>query len=319
MIQAFLSYLADERRYSPRTLDIYRRALEQWEAFCEGENAIDNLIPSRIREWEGQLLEKGFKARTVHLEMSALSGFCSYLMKRGVLASNPVKVVRRPKTEQRLPKYYREQWMDAYLEATAANADEENLRMMLSLGASDKVAVEMYRRRLNRLIVSLLYGTGIRRSELLSLSCSSVDFSRSTLRVRGKGDKMREIPLISSLIQEISLYLQAASSMTGVESRPERALLVTEKGKALYPGYVDRAVKRELSEAGISGQKSPHILRHSLATALLEEGADLESIRQMLGHSSLAATQVYTHNSIERLKSQYINAHPRAKNEGRHD
>ena len=129
---------------------------------------------------------------------------------------------------------------------------------------------------------------------------------------------MREIPLIPSVLEEISLYLQAVKSM-GLDCTPESPLLRTEKGKPLYPAFVDRAVKTELDGYGITGRKSPHVLRHSLATALLDEGADLNAIKQMLGHSSLAATEVYTHNSVERLKAQYMNAHPRAKNGGKHD
>ena len=129
---------------------------------------------------------------------------------------------------------------------------------------------------------------------------------------------MREIPLVDSTTQEISLYLHAAS-LTDGERTKDSPLLVTEKGRPLYPEYVDRAVKQELGDAGIPGRKSPHVLRHSLATALLNEGADLEAIKQMLGHANLAATEVYTHNSVERLKTQYINAHPRAKKGESHD
>ena len=129
---------------------------------------------------------------------------------------------------------------------------------------------------------------------------------------------MREIPLIPSLTEEISLYLKAASK-TSAGTGPDSPLLVTEKGKPLYPAYVDRTVKQELDGYGITGRKSPHVLRHSLATALLQEGADLNSIKEMLGHANLAATEVYTHNSVSRLKQQYLNAHPRAKNKGNHD
>ena len=210
--------------------------------------------------------------------------------------------------------------MDAYLEATRADAGQDTLDLLLHLGPKDKTAVELYRRRLHRLIISILYGTGIRRAELIGLKVGSIDSARHTLHVRGKGDKMREIPLILSLSQEISLYLQAASSMTGGPRPSDAPLLVTEKGRSLYPEYVDRAVKAELQgRVGITGRKSPHVLRHSLATALLDQGADLNAIKEMLGHESLAATEVYTHNSIERLKAQYINAHPRAKKQDSHD
>ena len=320
MIDRYIAYLRDVRRYSPRTQTLYRKALEDF-AHWAGEGPItENLIPSRIREYEAFLIDKDLKARTVHLAMSALSGFCNYLMKAGSLQSNPVRSVRRPKMEKRLPEYYTDRAMEAYLEDTRSDAGEDTLQLLLQLGPGDKTARELYVRRLRRLIVSLLYATGIRRAELISLQVGSVDFSRGTLRVKGKGDKMREIPLIISLNQEISLYLQAASSISGGPRPSTAPLLITENGRSLYPEYVDRAVKAELQgRKGITGRKSPHVLRHSLATALLDKGADLNAIKQMLGHESLAATEVYTHNSIERLKAQYINAHPRAKNTDSHD
>ena len=326
-IESYISYLRDVRRYSPRTQTLYEEALKDFALWAEtpgqagGDvmaDLIGHLIPSRIREYEAYLIEKGLKPRTVHLHLSALSGYCNYLIKEGKLKSNPVRTVKRPKMEKRLPEYYTEKSMDEYLAASAHAAGEEELDILKSLKPGDKLASELYNRRLRRLIISLLYATGIRRAELIGLQRNSVDTGRKTLRVRGKGDKMREIPLIPSILEEISLYLQAARSMVG-EGTPESPLLTTEKGRPLYPEFVDRAVKAELDGYGITGRKSPHVLRHSLATALLDEGADLNAIKEMLGHASLAATEVYTHNSIERLKAQYMNAHPRAKNEDRHD
>ena len=311
-IDRYIAYIRDVRRYSPRTQELYREALEDFEAWG------GDLIPSRIREYEAHLMERGLKPRTVHLHMSALSGYCNFLMKEGVLSSNPVRGVKRPKMEKRLPEYYTEKSLAEYLEVSAHSAGKEELEVLESLKPGEKLADELYNRRLRRLIVSLLYATGIRRAELIGLQMKSVDSARQTLRVRGKGDKMREIPLIPSVLEEISLYLQAAKSME-LDCTPESPLLRTEKGNPLYPAFVDRAVKTELDGYGITGRKSPHVLRHSLATALLDEGADLNAIKQMLGHSSLAATEVYTHNSIERLKAQYMNAHPRAKNAGKHD
>ena len=312
MIERYIAYLQDVRRYSPRTVTLYREALEDFAAWG------GDLIPSRIREYEAHLMERGLKPRTVHLHMSALSGYCNFLMKEGVLSSNPARGVKRPKMEKRLPEYYTEKSMAEYLEASAHSAGKEELEVLQSLKPGEKLADELYNRRLRRLIISLLYATGIRRAELIGLQLRSVDSARQTLRVRGKGDKMREIPLIPSVLEEISLYLHAAKSME-LDFAPESPLLRTEKGKPLYPAFVDRAVKTELDGYGITGRKSPHVLRHSLATALLDEGADLNAIKEMLGHSSLAATEVYTHNSIERLKAQYMNAHPRAKNEDKHD
>ena len=320
MIEAFVTYIRDIRRYSPRTQDIYRKVLEDYSAFCDGELK-DSLTPSMLRRYEAFLMEKGMKPRTVHQHMSVLSGFCRFLMQKGVLASNPVRTVKRPKMEKRLPEYYRTASMDAYFAATEHWAGEDELKILEGYGPhpSSKAAVELYRCRLRRLIVSLLYNCGIRRAELIDLKVSSFDPAREVLHVLGKGDKMREIPLIPSLCHEICLYLQAVESMRGGPHLAGDPLLVTEKGRTLYPEYVDRAVKAELDGYGITGRRSPHVLRHSVATALLDDGADLNSIKEMLGHASLAATQVYTHNSVDRLKKVYNLAHPRAKNGGSND
>ena len=256
-----------------------------------------------IRAYEVYLLDEcGEGARTVNLHLSVLSGFCKYLMKQGVLESNPVRLVSRPKQEKRLPVFYREDAMKAYFEQT---------RGVLEYGK--------YEDQLRRMILGILYGTGIRRSELIGLNRDSVDFARRVLRVRGKGDKMREIPLLPSLCEEILLYLQSVDSLECADSSGEAPLLQTPRGARLYPVYVDRAVKAALGSVdGISSRKSPHVLRHTLATELLDGGTDLNSIKELLGHSSLAATQVYTHNSIERLQTVYKSAHPRAKNDGNH-
>ena len=319
MIEDYIAYIRDVRRYSPRTQVLYADALESFRSFVAGapqDDTTSDLIPSRIREYEAHLIEIGMKPRTVHLHMSALSGYCNYLIKQGKLKSNPVRTVKRPKMEKRLPEYYTEGAMEAYLRQSEHAAGEEELNILLSTDPQSTLAKELYERRLRRLIISILYNAGIRRAEIITLQHKSLDRGRNTLRVKGKGDKMREIPLIPSLVQEISLYLNAASFMAPGVQGPEDPLLVTEKGKPLYPAWVDRAVKQELDgQEGITGRKSPHVLRHSLATALLEEGTDLNAIKEMLGHSSLAATEVYTHNSVERLKAQYMNAHPRAKNE----
>ena len=223
--------------------------------------------------------------------------------------------------EKRLPEFYQEKSMDAYFAATEHWAGEDELEILRSYGPApeDKTAVAIYRARLRRLIISLLYGTGIRRAELIGLRTDSFNPARQVLRVLGKGDKMREIPVVPSLCHEICLYLKAVESMRGGASPADGPLLVTEKGKPLYPVYVDRTIKEELDGYGITGRNSPHVLRHTVATALLDDGADLNSIKEMLGHASLAATQVYTHNSVDRLKKVYNNAHPRAKNGGSND
>jgi len=320
MTEAFLTYIRDIRRYSPRTQDIYKDVLEDFTKFAEGE-VLASLTPSMLRRYEAECMGRGMKPRTVHQHMSVLSGFCRFLMQKGLLKANPARTVKRPKQEKRLPEFYQEKSLDAYFAATEHWAGEDELTILQGYGPkpTSKTAIELYRNRLRRLIISLLYGTGIRRAELIGLKVGSFNPARKVLRVLGKGDKMREIPLIPSLCHEICLYLKAVESIGGGGRPAEDPLLVTEKGSALYPVYVDRAVKAELDGYGITGRKSPHVLRHSVATALLDDGADLSSIKEMLGHASLAATQVYTHNSVDRLKKVYNLAHPRAKNGGSND
>ena len=315
----YITYVSQVRRYSSRTCELYSDLLREFAGFVgasDDAGLLEALVPSVIRSYEVHLLDaKNEDPRTVNLHLSVLSGFCRYLMKDGSLKSNPVRTVSRPKMEKRLPVFYREDSMKEYFERTEHDASEENLEL---LTGNDKVSKELYSRRLSRLIVSILYSTGIRRSELVGLSVGNIDFSRKVMKVRGKGDKTREIPLVPSLCQEISLYLQSVETMEGHARPASDPLLITPGGTKLYPVFVDRVIKSELGQvSGITGRKSPHVLRHSLATELLNEGTDLNSIKEMLGHSSLAATQVYTHNSIEKLKKVYVNAHPRAKSGGK--
>mgnify|MGYP002855040750 CR=1 FL=1 len=315
LVDEYITYVKEVRRYSPRTCELYSGILKEFAAFCE-RDVLDSLTPSMIRSYEVHLLDtKKEDPRTVNLHLSVLSGFCRFLMKDGRLPSNPVRLVSRPKMEKRLPVFYREESMKDYFTRTQPDASAENLELITG---NDKVSKELYSRRLSRLIVSILYSTGIRRSELIGLQVGSVDFSRKVMKVRGKGDKTREIPIVPSLCEEISLYLQTVETMEGRVRPASDPLLVTAGGSKLYPVFVDRVIKGELGQVdSITGRKSPHVLRHSLATGLLNEGADLNSIKELLGHSSLAATQVYTHNSVEKLKKVYVNAHPRAKSGGK--
>ena len=319
LIDKYLTYIATVRRYSGLTQENYRRVLcgfadysarERGETDIADGQLLEDLSPRGIRSYEIYLLdERKESERTVNLHLSVLSGFCRHLMKEGLLTSNPVKSVARPKMEKRLPEFYREDSMREYFESTAFLVDEFEAFS----------GPEYFSARLNRLIINMLYCTGMRRSELISLNVGSVDFSRRVLRVHGKGDKIREIPLVASLCKEISLYLNAVETMAGSERTASDPLLVTDRLRRLYPVYVDRAVKSGLGGIrSITGRKSPHVLRHTLATALLDDGADLNSIKELLGHSSLAATQVYTHNSVAKLKKVYNNAHPRAKNGEKH-
>lgn len=314
----------------------------------DDKNLKEALTPQSIRNYEMDLLADGnHSPRTVNLHVSVLSGFCRFLMKQGEIQSNPAKSVTRPKMEKRLPVFYRKDEMDSYFRSSDIFASEEispspeqfiesyiadrsrpgyrpesdpvYLEMLKEAGNPEKFRMWLFEKRLRRAIISTLYSTGIRRAELISLKIGSVDFSRKIMRVTGKGDKTREIPMVSSLCKEISLYLQAVEATVCGGRTCTSPLFITSRGTPVYPMYVDRAVKSEFGEAeGFTSRKSPHVLRHTLATELLEEGTDLNSIKELLGHSSLAATQVYTHNSIAKLKKVYETAHPRAKSGGKH-
>lgn len=323
LIEQYLQYVGDVRRYSQRTVSIYSDVLQEYASYSSADpddesGLVSSMTPVSVRNYEVHLLdERGLDPRTVNLHISVLSGFCRFLMMKDRLDANPVRSVTRPKTGKRLPEFYREEAMLEYFRQTAHSASMDELDILRSFGpdsADDSTAAGMYERRLKRLVISLLYSTGIRRAELISLDVGSVNMARRTARVNGKGGKVRMVPLLPELCDEISLYHQAVESFFGERRNADDPLLVTATGKRLYPVFVDRTVKEELaSVTGITGRKSPHVLRHSIATGLLNEGTDIYSIKELLGHSSLAATQVYTHNSIEKLKSVYETAHPRAK------
>ncbi len=324
LIDKYISYIRDIRRYSSRTVDIYSSAIRNFVKIIHGEDSVSDeellasLNQSEIRSYEVALLEENISPCTVGLHLSALSGFCKYLVKKGLLKSNPASLVKKPRTEKRLPSFYKKEAMEEYFERTSYILDRDELVFFLN-NCNTKSARPLYEKRLGRLIISLLYGLGLRRSELISLNIENIDFGRNIVKVRGKGDKMREIPLIHSLSEEILLYLEAVETMCESKRSLKEPLLLTYTGRRLYPNYVDRVVKSELSDVkGITGRKSPHVLRHSLATELMNEGTNINSIKELLGHSSLAATQVYTHSSIARLKTIYESAHPRAKNGGKH-
>jgi len=294
--EKYLTYIATVRRYSKRTCAVYRDILSDF------HKQYDDLTTDTVRNYEVYLLdERKLDARTVDLHLSVLSGYCRFLVRANVLKTNPVSLVKRPKQEKRLPEFYRQEAMEEYF--------SQNRGVM---------QYAPYEHQLRYMIISILSSSAIRRSELIDMNNCSYDRGRRVLRVRGKGDKMREIPITEALNEEISLYLQSKLLNEKCSDAPGAPLLQTPDGNRLYPVFVDRAVKQELGTVGsISGRRSPHVLRHTLATELLNDGADLNSIKEFLGHSSLAATQVYTHNSVEKLKKVYELAHPRAKNGGK--
>lgn len=312
-IDSFIEYLGVQKRYSPRTVQLYKDAVLNYYMYIYGvENfqALEdevkeeknkgaysiekNLSILNLRGFIVDSMKDGIGARSVNLELSALSGYCRFLMGLGELKENPVKGVPRPKEEKRLPQFYKKDVLEEYC---CARIPQE------------------YPQLRDRLIVLLLYATGMRRQEVVDLTVERVDLSRRVIKVIGKGDKEREIPVVAALCEIILLYLQRRNKEFAFDTT--NAFFLTNKGAPIYLNFVNNIVKKELAGlAGFEGKISPHVLRHSFATHLLNGGAELNSIKEVLGHSSLAATQVYTHNSFEQLKKIYLTAHPRAKKGG---
>lgn len=310
MKDRFIEYISVQRRYSPRTVELYRSAIEEFCAFAcpEADGDLpdaqlnDILTPTLIRGYIAKGLEDGLSPRTMNLKLSALSSFCGWLVRTGFLDSNPVKKVYRPKEDRPLPQFYTQPSMEALIEKEEERATEG--------AAAAEDGKEPFGELRERMIILTLYSTGMRRAELCGLKVSDFDRARQVFRVTGKGDKTREIPVPDRICKELLLYLERLAEEFGAGGW----FFVTDKGQKLYPAFVNNVVRKALSgQEGFSGKKSPHVLRHTLATHLLNNGADINSIKEVLGHSSLAATQVYTHNSFEQLKQTYLTAHPRAK------
>ncbi|MBO4557741.1 MAG: tyrosine-type recombinase/integrase [Bacteroidales bacterium] len=312
MEDKFIEYIRSQRRYSPRTADLYRSAIGEFCAFAcpeadgplADERLKEVLTPQLVRGFIAQGLEDGLSARTMNLKLSALSSFCNWLVRSGFLASNPVRKVYRPKEDRPLPQFYTQPSMEALLAASAAQGAEA--------AVASEDGKEPFAHLRDRMIILTLYSTGMRRAELCGLKVSDFDSGRQVLRVTGKGDKTREIPVPDRICKELLLYLQRLNEFC--QGASAIWFFVTDKGNKLYPAFVNNVVGKALAgQQGFTGKKSPHVLRHTLATHLLNNGADINSIKEVLGHASLAATQVYTHNSFEQLKQTYLTAHPRAK------
>ena len=299
----FIQYLKVGRRYSPRTVSLYEEAVTEFYAFLEESNCLpEAMTVPNVRSYIAHGLDTGLSARTMNLRLSALSTWCGWLLRQGLLESNPVSKVPRPKQDKKLPVFYTEKAIDNYFDESRRRVEEHP---------------DDFRLLRNRMIMVVLYATGMRRAELCNLKITDFDAGRQLFRVLGKGDKLREIPVPALICQEISLYLEKMGEV--YPDNPGGRFFLTDKGAPLYLAFADNLVRSELAGVeGFTGKKSPHVLRHSLATHLLNRGADLNSIKEILGHSSLAATQVYTHNSFEQLKKTYLTAHPRAKNGGNH-
>lgn len=290
-LQSFLDHLKYERRYSQHTIIGYRTDLEQFFAYLAsqfespGLSAISSMM---IRSWLAELKEDEIAARSINRKISSLKSFFKYQLKIGALEQTPMTTIVSPKQGKRLPVFVEEKSMEQLF--------------------SPELYEEGWQGRTERLVLMLFYHTGMRLSELVNLKYSQLDGAQSQLKVLGKGNKERIIPVSRELVAELQQY---QSDKTGELAMADR-LFVTEKGKPLQPRSVYAFVKAKLGAVTTVQKKSPHVLRHSFATHLMNNGADLNAVKELLGHSSLAATQVYTHNTIEKLKEVFKKAHPKA-------
>lgn len=293
-IDKFVQYIKYEKRFSPHTIQAYEQDLEQFAAYIRREYELEdlNLVQSiHVRSWTVSMMEEEYHANSVRRKLSTLKAFFNYLQKFHGLQRNPMQKVVVPKTGKRLP-------------STLVAAEFNHLLDRLTFS-------DDYPGQRDKMILEMLYGTGIRRAELISLRLQDINWGASLLRVLGKRNKERMIPLSAHLIDLLKHYLQVRTNEfeSGVPDR----LFLTNQGKALYPKLVYNTVRRYLSMITSSEKRGPHVLRHSFATHLSENGADLNAIKELLGHSNLAATQIYTHNSIEQLKKIYQQAHPKGE------
>lgn len=293
LTEDFLEYFRTERNKSELTVLSYRKDLEEFETFFESlkENITwTNVDESVVREWVIYLMdEQHMTASSVNRKLSALRSFFHYLLRMQVVTSNPMTRITGPKKQKYLPVFVRENEMNTMLEELSRDDTYEGI--------------------LSLTVILMLYLTGMRRAEILSLSDRDIDFSSKQIKVTGKRNKQRVIPFGNELESQIKRYLYAREQQFGVGFEN---LFINKKGTPLSKAQISEIVKRELSTVTTQQKKSPHVLRHTFATAMLNSGADLTSIQKLLGHASLATTQVYTHVSFEELKNAYQNAHPRS-------
>ena len=292
-ISTFVQYLKFEKRFSPYTITAYHSDLKQFQGYIENQYEISNIKEVKhvhVRSWIVSLMQNNISTRSVNRKLSSLKSYFKFLNKRAVLSFNPTLKVLPPKTKKSLPSFIRsteisELFSEEFFDSTY-------------MGIRDKAILET------------LYLTGIRRSELIGLKIEDVDLDRKNLKVMGKGKKARIVPISSSLKSTLELYLLHHRKEF---STNKGYMFLTEKGLKLYPKLVYNIVVKYLSLITKAEKKSPHVLRHSFATHILENGAELNLVKELLGHISLAATQIYTHNSVEKMKSIYLLAHPKAK------
>lgn len=292
LIAKFLDYLSYQKRYSNNTIIAYRNDLNSFadylEVFFETNDA--GVVSRRmISSFIADLAESGISSRSINRKLSSIQSFYGFLLKEGPLEVNPAKSVQRPKTSSRLPSVMRSEQVEQLFEPNRFAANFEGRRDLA--------------------LLSVFYACGLRRDELINLKVLDIDFHQSQLKVLGKRNKERIIPIAPELIKILRSYIDER----GQVNSSEPFLFLTGKAQKMYPSLVYEIVKNYLSKVTTMEKRSPHVLRHTFATHLLNEGANLQSIKDLLGHASLATTQIYTHTSLEKLKDVYNQAHPRSK------
>lgn len=296
LIRAYLSYLEDERNFSQHTVVSYANDLSQYYSFLQKEfpeliERHDDTDTGVIRAFLGLLLDSGISKKSVVRKLSTLRSFYKFLVRKKILRQNPALNIVTPKIDKKLPQFIDQASMVKILALPDTNEFS---------GARDSVMLELF------------YGSGIRRAELIGLNISDIDFRNQTIKVTGKGNKQRIIPFTLNAKQSMQKYAAFREQLQRVTGAEEQALLLNQKGKRLTPSVVGTLVSKYLSGATEIQKKSPHVLRHSFATHLLDNGADIMAVKELLGHESLSTTQVYTHVTVERLKKIYQQAHPKA-------
>ena len=291
VFKRFTEHLLLVKKYSPRTIVSYQNDLDQFSAFLKKEfdsQHFSDIGHQQVRSWIASMLLNKLNPRSVNRKLSTLKSLYRYAQKEGLTDKNPIRKIQAPKVPKRLPVYIEKSRMDLLPDKFATADGFELLR--------------------DYLVLELLYGTGIRLSECIGLKHSNFSSHSSTLKVLGKRNKERLVPVNEALARLLNRYSRLKNELfPGIEQ-----IIVTDKGLPAYPQLIYRIVKKHLADVSTVSKKSPHVLRHSYATHLLDAGAELNAIKELLGHSSLAATQVYTHNSIERLKEVHHAAHPKS-------
>ncbi|MFZ1751140.1 MAG: tyrosine-type recombinase/integrase [Saprospiraceae bacterium] len=295
-IDPFIQYLRVEKKYSEHTGISYLNDLTQWSEYSIREFETDDLSEIKhphIRSWVVLMMSEGLTPESINRKISTLRSFYKWLIRKGYVSLNPMVKIIAPKKSKRLPII----------------VQDANIGRLLEKDISQVGSANMYAQTRDVFILELLYCTGIRRAELVGLQVADYNPSRGEIRVIGKGNKVRSIPITESMKSSFDHYLTIRDQ---IEILDKDALILTDGGKQIYPRLVHNIVHRQLSSITSLSKKSPHVLRHSFATHMLDRGADLNVIKELLGHASLAATQIYTHNSITKLKEAYAKAHPRS-------